>query len=142
MITYEQIKIWCQEKENQKNLLIAGCFVIIFLVGFGAGNFVKHNKQKTAKTYPNNSTQTAKKPVVLGAQTVDGGEAIVEQPKAEQVNNSTTQVVNCPIKGNIASGGKKIYHMKGGSFYNRVKEEMCFNTETEAKGAGFVKSSK
>ena len=51
-----------------------------------------------------------------------------------------TLTAECKIKGNISSGGKKIYHIKGGASYKAVKPEMCFNTEEEAKAGGFVKS--
>ncbi len=43
------------------------------------------------------------------------------------------------IKGNI-SGSNKVYHMPGGSFYNRTMAEQCFSTEAEAIAAGFRKS--
>jgi hypothetical protein len=45
------------------------------------------------------------------------------------------------IKGNIGASGSKVYHMPGGSFYNRTKAEACFATEAEAQAAGFRKSS-
>ncbi len=50
---------------------------------------------------------------------------------------------NCAgkIKGNIGSSGR-IYHIPGGSFYERTIPEMCFNTETEAQAAGFRKSQR
>lgn len=46
------------------------------------------------------------------------------------------------IKGNIGSGNSRVYHLPGGSFYNRTVAEMCFNTEAEAQAAGFRKSSR
>jgi len=50
---------------------------------------------------------------------------------------------NCAgkIKGNISSSGK-IYHLPGGTFYDRTNPEMCFTTEAEAQAAGFRKSSR
>jgi hypothetical protein len=44
------------------------------------------------------------------------------------------------IKGNIGSGNSKIYHLPGGSFYDRTDPEMCFDTEAQAQAAGFRKS--
>ncbi|QZY57575.1 ComEC/Rec2 family competence protein [Crassaminicella profunda] len=46
------------------------------------------------------------------------------------------------IKGNINSKGEKIYHMPNGAYYKKVEAEMLFNTEKEAKEAGFRKSKK
>jgi len=43
------------------------------------------------------------------------------------------------IKGNISSSGK-IYHLPGGSFYERTNPEVCFASESEAIQAGFRKS--
>ena len=64
------------------------------------------------------------------------------QPAA-QIAGATTETAdpNCTgkIKGNI-SAKSRIYHVPGGAFYNRTVPEMCFNTETEAKAAGFRKS--
>lgn len=45
------------------------------------------------------------------------------------------------IKGNIGSK-EKIYHLPGGAFYNRTNPEMCFDTEADAKAAGFRRSSR
>ena len=44
-------------------------------------------------------------------------------------------------KGNIGSA-EKIYHMPGGSFYDRTNAEECFETEDAAKTAGYRKSSR
>ena len=58
-------------------------------------------------------------------------------------NPDTTGPTDCKpgqIKGNIGSGSR-VYHMPGGSFYNRTKAEACFDTEAEAKAAGFRKSN-
>ncbi|QEK13540.1 MBL fold metallo-hydrolase [Crassaminicella thermophila] len=46
------------------------------------------------------------------------------------------------IKGNINSKGERIYHMPDGAYYNKVKAEIWFKTEKEAKEAGFRKSKK
>lgn len=66
-------------------------------------------------------------------------------PNQPAVQSAVTQTgqLDCAgkIKGNIGSG-TKIYHMPGGSFYNRTNPEMCFSTEAEAQGAGFRKSSR
>jgi endonuclease YncB( thermonuclease family) len=48
----------------------------------------------------------------------------------------------CNIKGNISSSGEKIYHLPGGSLYNRTQidtdeGDRWFCTTVEAEGAGF-----
>lgn len=46
------------------------------------------------------------------------------------------------IKGNINSKGEKIYHMPDGAYYDKTDAEQWFNTEAEAKEAGFRKSKR
>ncbi|GAA4710087.1 hypothetical protein GCM10023228_14480 [Brevibacillus fulvus] len=41
------------------------------------------------------------------------------------------------IKGNINSKGEKIYHLPGSKDYDKTKAEVLFQTEEEAKAAGF-----
>ncbi len=57
------------------------------------------------------------------------------------VAGKTTNGLDCKgqIKGNI-SGTSRVYHMPGGSFYNRTSPEACFANEAEAQAAGFRKS--
>lgn len=43
----------------------------------------------------------------------------------------------CHIKWNINSKWEKIYHMPTGKFYSKTNPEACFNTEQEARNAGF-----
>jgi hypothetical protein len=47
-----------------------------------------------------------------------------------------------PIKGNLASGGERIYHVRGGQFYARTDPEACFATESDAMAAGFRRSQR
>ncbi|MBI4127597.1 MAG: thermonuclease family protein [Parcubacteria group bacterium] len=54
---------------------------------------------------------------------------------------------SCLIKGNINDAGEKIYHIPGGSFYERTKVDLTrgeawFCTEEEAVAAGFRKSKR
>ena len=44
------------------------------------------------------------------------------------------------IKGNINSKGEKIYHVPGGRYYEQTVPEQWFDTEEDAKAAGFRKS--
>jgi hypothetical protein len=52
----------------------------------------------------------------------------------------------CRIKGNISRNGKRIYHLPSGRYYtatkiNEGKGERWFCSESEAKGAGWRRSS-
>ncbi len=132
MLTYEQLKSWVREKENKTKLIIAASFVVVFFVGFGTGSYEKGMRRDAYKKQNNYTTAEAKKPAadVAAQQGIVAGAA------------TGTAVSDCLIKGNIASGGKKIYHIKGGAFYERTNAEQCFNTEKEAVAAGYIKSSK
>ena len=51
----------------------------------------------------------------------------------------------CRIKGNIGAGGRRIYHVPGGRFYNRTRidpsrGERWFCSEAEARAAGWRRS--
>lgn len=106
---------------------LLGLILIIQAVSFSAGLYSGHTfwpQQSVQVVQPNYSTTGANSTIKLDTQT-------------SQPNNSG----ECPIKGNI-SGNNKIYHIIGGAFYERTQEEMCFNSETEAQSAGFIKSSR
>lgn len=67
-------------------------------------------------------------------------------PSSETVTSKTPPDPSCPIKGNISSGGK-IYHLPGGSFYDRTvidtsAGERWFCSESEAQSAGWRKSKR
>ncbi|PIR96150.1 MAG: hypothetical protein COT92_02740 [Candidatus Doudnabacteria bacterium CG10_big_fil_rev_8_21_14_0_10_42_18] len=138
MISYEEIKNWLKERENKNKLVLGACFVLVFLVGFGTGKFEKEiRKPPVQNNYTTNSVSKA---------TVEGGAG--EQAKQENIQvlgditpDTASSSTLCVIKGNVSSSGL-IYHVKGGSFYDRTDPEMCFNTEAEAQAAGFRKSSR
>lgn len=133
MITYEEIKIWFEDKENKQKVVYVFCSVLIFLVGFGAGKFEKQfsrNNFSVQKNY--NTKQQQNQPIVKTG----------EGQSPAQVKGVATGTAGCLIKGNIGSKNSKIYHMPGGAFYNIVKPEQCFKTEAEAVASGFVKSSR
>lgn len=140
MLTYEQLK---ESIEKQKTKIIVGAlFVLVFLSGFGAGRFdsqaqIARLKSQVNYSKTNNTAQKTAVPGAAGGQEVKG-EAVLAPAAAA----TSTPGADCKIKGNIASTGRKIYHMPGGAFYKTVKPEMCFNTEAEALAAGFVKSGR
>ena len=136
MMTYEDLKI--KFSEQKEKIVLGACFVLVFVVGFGSGRYVKQ-KASPPQLQSKYTTTSAKKPAALPAE--EAATIPVVEAAATTTQTATT-VKPCPVKGNISSGGKKIYHVPGGAFYARVHEEMCFQTEAEALAAGFVKSGR
>jgi len=134
-MTYQDLKNWLKEKDNKNKLVVVACLVLMFIVGYGAGSFEREMRRSSFPPKSNYTTSTAKKtvfPVADGA----AGQGTVAGAA------TSTAASSCVVKGNISSGGKKIYHVVGGAFYKIVKPEQCFNTEAEALAAGFLKSSR
>jgi len=134
-------------EEIKKRVVLLGGFVLMFLVGFGTGNYVKY---KTPTSSPNNyTTKTVDKPFL----SPPAGEN-KSQPSTSTLTTSasTTTVTtskpildpnNCPIKGNVSSDGRKLYHVSGQQSYKRLTHmTSCFNTEAEAEAAGFTKAKR
>jgi len=137
-MTYQYLKE--KLKDNQTKIILGGCFVLVFLVGYGTGKFnTEHIKGRIQQ--PNYTTnfkaQPAQKPVA---------KPTAEAAKPEVAGAVTLPPAGgdaaCVVKGNIAAKGVKIYHVVGGASYKRVKPEQCFATEEQAKAAGFVKASR
>jgi len=78
---------------------------------------------------------------------IDKSQLPAQLPSAvNSVENSGTNT-NCLIKGNINSGGEKIYHVPGGQFYDQTiidtsRGEKWFCSEVEAQAAGWRRSSR
>jgi hypothetical protein len=137
---------------------------VVFGIGYGTGvswHATKNNSSTSLSIKQNNYTT---KPTTLPpqARTAEGehidSQVGIPEVKGDQTTDASSKVApasadipkapvskqvsdNCPIKGNV-SKDSKIYHVPGGSFYNRVKPERCFQTEGEAKAAGFRKSTR
>ncbi len=143
MITYTELKD--KLKQNKQRVVFALASIIIFLLGFGTG------RGYTAVTPPkpanlNYYTKQAKTPAPTNKTADKETEKQTESNSTANKANTATGTVPkpgqpCPIKGNISSSSK-IYHVKGGAFYDRTTPEQCFNTEAEAQAAGFRKSSR
>jgi len=140
MKSYQELKIWLEEKENKQKVVVGVCFILVFFVGFGAGRFERATRRDSNKTYSNYTTTPAKKPLTAeaGTQPTNATEQGTTAAAAAPIPPASG---TCIVKGNI-SANSKIYHVKGGAFYDRVKPEQCFNTEAEALAAGFRKSSR
>lgn len=132
MTFYEKAKDWLKQKENKDKLVLGLSFVLIFIVGFGAGSYVRETRRDAYKPQSNYTTNTAKSPTKTDT----------VQSKPAVAATTTSSTTSCVVKGNISTAGKKIYHVQGGAFYERTKAEQCFNTEAEALAAGFIKSSR
>ena len=120
-------------KNNQQNIVLATGYFLVAVLGFGGGRLsVNHTKAPEIRVEE------------VFAAPLNDTEKINPSQSENTLNNNTNPNNSCigQIKGNISSKGEKIYHVPGGAFYNRTTAEMCFATETEAKAAGFRKSSK
>ncbi len=137
MKSYEQIVSWI--KENKQHLVLAVCFVLIFLAGFGSGRYEKEWRRDRFKSQANYNTKSA---AVTKTSEAAVGAAVLGEQQVTQPAAASSTPANCAIKGNISSTKKKIYHIPGGAFYKIVKPEQCFATESEAAAAGYVKSSR
>ena len=141
MTKYEAFKKWC--KEHKKEITVGGCFALIFLVGFGTGRYDREAQSAKRKAQSNYNKTTTNQQKPADEPKVAGETVVKDKVEAIQTSGaSSTQTAVCVIKGNISAKGEKIYHVKGGAFYDRTNPEMCFNTEEEARAAGFRKSSR
>jgi hypothetical protein len=131
---YSELK---EKWEKNKNPVIVGIgFLLVFLLGFGVGSYDKNEKQ-IKRFQANYTTKLKNSPVTEKPET----DALnTEITKAGQTNSTVNE--KCVVKGNISAKGKKTYHVVGGAFYEKTKAEQCFNTEAEARSAGFTKSSR
>jgi hypothetical protein len=73
----------------------------------------------------------------------DAASASVEQARevARDVAERADQPLR-PIKGNISRSGERIYHLPGQANYDRVEPEFSFQTEEQARAAGFRPSQR
>jgi len=141
MMTYEEIK---QKFVKYKpNIIMGACFVLVFIIGFGTGRFSQANEKLRTKSQTNYNTNTVKKQYL--PTTDREGETTTSTPNTVAKKTNFAPVDSnapCVVKGNLSTGGKKIYHIQGGASYKIVKPEQCFATEAEARVAGFVKASR
>ena len=65
--------------------------------------------------------------------------------RGERLGGTASEPGDCRIKGNISSKGERIYHVRGGRYYERTridqsKGERWFCSEAEAQAAGWRRS--
>lgn len=143
---YQNFKKWVLEHKKEFQILIGS--IGVFWLGFGVGEYNKNNQ--LLGNYNKNNQQQQKLQQEGGGLQEDKPlktENKVADENSNVVNSSTQNTLirkdnSCIIKGNISGTGSKIYHIKGGAFYERTNPEQCFNTEEEAKVGGFRKSSR
>jgi hypothetical protein len=95
----------------------AVCFASVFIAGYGVGKSSIPQGDYVAKRSLSNYNMNN------------------PAPTKPQINSDAS---NCTIKGSKS----KVYHVPGGSFYDRTNPAACFASEEEAQAAGYVKSSR
>ena len=116
---------------NEKTILTVAAFASVFLLGFFTGKVDSFDDTPATITIEKSPVQsTIFKDIPQGG-TMSG----------QVAGAATGDCATGQIKGNISSSDK-VYHLPGGSFYNRTTAEQCFNSEAEAQAAGFRKSSR
>jgi hypothetical protein len=140
MISYDETKTWFDE--NKQKIVLVICFALVFVIGFGTGRFDKELTARRAQINSQNNYTTKS----VDNTTKKTGEGITETKapaKEPAQNNPEVLGANvdkaCPVKGNQTS---KIYHLPRGTFYNTLKSPKCFNTEAEARAAGYRRSGR
>ncbi len=109
--------------------IAAMCFVTVFVAGYGVGK----------SSHSTDAAQTTKRS--LNYTTPKEGDktpAKAEDIKDVKAPAAAVDKANCYIKGSKS----KVYHLPGGSFYERTNPAACFNSEEEAVAAGYKKSSR
>ena len=119
--------------------IAAVCFAAVFIAGFGAGKLHSGTggstpAKRTLSNYTTNASgQENKNSNATSAKNSNSPESSSTKSTASGVSNG-----ECYIKGSKS----KIYHLPGGSFYDRTKAVECFTSETDAQAAGYTKSSR
>lgn len=112
--------------------IAAICFAAVFIAGFGSGKVhsgIVSSGEPVKRSLSNSTTETE------GAAKTESATKTVETNKKSAPANASSE---CYIKGSKS----KIYHVPGGSFYERTNAAQCFASEEEAQAAGFTKSSR
>jgi hypothetical protein len=129
-------------KNQQKIAIIVG-YVLVFILAFGLGQIVAIRPAPPQITIeePNGGLQTN---FNLPIDKMQSQSAQTSPPsKGSQSYSVGFAPVNGSCNGKIKGSASRIYHVFGGAFYDKTtKPVWCFNTEDEAKSAGFRKSAR
>jgi hypothetical protein len=136
------MKILGYIKTHQQIIILVIGYILVAGLAFGVGRI-----SATSLTPPEIRVEEAFVPLNHTANIGAGQSGAITPPGPNPTpmpNPPAATPADCKpgqIKGNIGSGASRVYHIPGGSFYNRTKAEACFNTEAEAQAAGFRKSN-
>jgi hypothetical protein len=129
-----RIRIFWQAHE--KIILLAVCFLCVFLLGSLAGKISAADKAQPVVKIEKAQLDFS----ILKDISKDPSTQTASLPTSPVANPGT----NCgpgKIQGNISSSGQ-IYHVPGGAYYGKIQPEACFDTEAQAQAAGFRKSKR
>jgi hypothetical protein len=116
-------------KTHQQKLVLIIGYILVGSLGIGLGHFTA-SEHEIPEIRVEESFQLLNNynPNTSGVQT-------------QASTNVSNQALNC--NGKIKGSKSMIYHLPGGAFYNKTTSPIrCFDTETDAKAAGFRKSSR
>ncbi len=120
---------------HQKLALLLG-YLLVASLFYGLGRYAVQSTPSEIKI---------EEPELDLSQVYDNLKGSLPQITGSGVNGAVagSKVLDCggKIKGNISASGR-IYHLPGGAFYKRTNPEICFDTEEQARAAGFRKSSR
>ncbi|MBX4204595.1 MAG: hypothetical protein KW788_00195 [Candidatus Doudnabacteria bacterium] len=115
-------------KAYQQKIALSLGLVAVAAIGFYGG--------KSINSKPLNDAQLP---------SVSASSNYTQTKPAAQTDVSTAQTPSEPLncEGKIKGSSTHKYHMPGGVFYKKTTRPIaCFDTEAEAKAAGFIKSSR
>jgi hypothetical protein len=135
-MSYEELKTLVSE-HKARLATVAAC-AVMFVVGFGTGHATKPEAAPNEQSdYIDYTSKPEEKPAPTNNVPL-ADEKQITPPSAGKAYDPSQP---CVIKGNV-SGSSKIFHVKGGSSYEKTVPEQCFNTEAEAVAAGFRKAKR
>ncbi len=116
-------------QSNQERIALLLGFILVAALFYNLGRFAARNEPPEVRI---------EEPALDLSQIYNNLNSL-----GSQVAGESTEVLDCEgkIKGNI-SASAKIYHLPGGAFYNRTNPEACFDSEEQARAAGFRKSKR
>ena len=136
--------VTCQERDRDRyGRVVAVCRVAgqdlgAWLVGNGLA--LAYRRYSTAYVPHEDAARTAKAGMWQGAFVPPW-----DWRHGDRLEATAIEPGDCPIKGNVSSNGERIYHVRGGRWYDRTrispsKGERWFCSEAEARGAGWRRS--
>ena len=139
-MSYEKLKALVSEHKAQL-VTVAAC-AVMFVVGFGTGKASKPVEKPTEYSdYTANSKEKLEETTTTATQSPPPSNNLPKNEEKQITGKPFDPNQPCIIKGNI-SGSNKIFHVKGGSSYEKTVPEQCFDTEAQAQAAGFRKAKR